>query len=204
MPSADAVLRLTGDGLTFGATILTPNAFPGLTPPMNLLSISVNIAPDATPGMRSLVVQQAGKITYADGFLEISPAFPDYNFDGLDDRFQRQYFPRWTAPEAGPNADPDGDGFTNAQEYIAGTNPVDPNSVLRVDAVRLQASGAAVAWPSATGRKYQLLGRNPINGIRGWQPVGSPVIATGNRTAAVDTNAPSDLRFYRVEALPIP
>jgi hypothetical protein len=203
-PSPDAILRLTGDGLSYGTTTLTPNAFPGVVPPLNLLSVSVQIAANATPGVRSFVVQQGGYLTYANGFIEIAPPFPDYNFDNLDDRFQRQFFPRWTAPEAAPAVDADGDGFTNAQEDMAGSSPVDAHSVLRVEGVRLDATGATVAWRSAAGRRYQVLRRSPINGILGWQPVGSPVVAAGNMTQFKDTTAAGDFQFYRIEALPRP
>jgi Matrixin/Carboxypeptidase regulatory-like domain len=204
LPAPDALLRVSGDGLTFGPTTIMTNAFPGVVPPLNLLSVPVDVAADATPGMRSFIVQQASGLTYANGFIQVAPPFPDYNFDGLDDRFQRQYFPRWTAPEAGPNADPDGDGFTNAQEDMAGTNPVDARSVPRVQSMRLDAAGATITWPSATERRYQVLKRSPINGIRGWQPVGSPVIATGDQTQFTDTTASGDFQFYRIEALPRP
>jgi hypothetical protein len=202
MPSSNAVLRVTGDGLTFSDTTLIPNAFPGVIPPLNLLSVTVQIAANATPGMRSLVVQQAAGLSYANAFLEIAPSFPDYNFDGLDDLFQRQYFPLWTAPEAAPNADPDGDHFTNAAEYIAGSDPTDPRSFLQIESVRLDASGATIAWPSKAGKKYQVLSRPTIDSSRGWQPLGSPLISTGDHTQFTDSRA-NTLQFYRVQALPL-
>ena len=138
--TSNAVLRVTGTGVTVGPTSFTPNAFPGANPPLNLLSALVHVDAVAAPGMRSLVVQHETGLAYANGFLELAPRFPDANFDGLDDHFQRRYFPRWTAPEAAPGVDADHDGFTNADEYAAGSNPVDPKSVLTVESVRVDMS----------------------------------------------------------------
>src|SRR5207247_9955773 len=107
LPTSGATLIITGDGLTLGEATFT--TFSGL----NFISVPISVGTNATPGLRSLVVQLGNNVAYANGFLEIQPPVPDFNFDGLDDRFQRQYFPLFTAPEAGPNADPDGDGFNN-------------------------------------------------------------------------------------------
>jgi hypothetical protein len=57
------------------------------------------------------------------GVLQI--AFADTDGDGLPDSWEMQYFGNLAQ---GPNDDPDGDGFTNLQEYQAGTNPTDGNS----------------------------------------------------------------------------
>jgi hypothetical protein len=55
-----------------------------------------------------------------------------------------------------PSADTDRDGMLDASEIIAGTNPSDSNSVLRVgirlDEVR---GGVVLRWPSAAGRIYR-------------------------------------------------
>jgi hypothetical protein len=200
--STDAILRVTGDGLTFGPTTYQTNVFPGLNPPLNALSVPVHIDPSATPGMRSLVVQQGTNLAYANGFVEISTPFPDYNFDHFDDRFQRQYFPRWTVPDAGPAADPDHDGFDNTAEFLSGTNPTDPNSVLRVESVRLDASGATVSWPGAPGKKYQVYSRPRFSASDAWKPVGSPVVSIGNTVQFLDASATGELGFYRIQAIP--
>ena len=202
IPGPDVMLRVTGDGLTFGSTTQQLNAFPGVSPPLNLLSVSLSLSATATPGLRSLVVQDANGIAYANGFLEVLPPLPDFNFDGLDDRFQREYFPRWTSAEAAPGADPDGDQYTNADEYAAGSNPADGRSVLRVESVRFDAAGATVTWPSAPGKRYQVLSRPRVDSIRGWQAIGTPVTALGDKAEFLDVLGTAAQQFYRVQALP--
>jgi len=49
----------------------------------------------------------------------------DTDADGLPDAWELQYFGTLSY---GPADDPDGDGFTNLQEYQAGTNPADAGS----------------------------------------------------------------------------
>jgi len=53
--------------------------------------------------------------------------FDDLDADGLPDCWEIEYFGSIYA--YGPNDDPDADGFTNMQEYLAGTDPTAPNSV---------------------------------------------------------------------------
>ena len=163
---------------------------------MNFVSVPIDVASNATPGLRSFVLQRGTDIAYANGFLEIQASIPDFNFDGLDDRFQRKYFELFTAPEAGPGADPDGDGVSNQAEYLAGTNPT-----LRIESVRLDARGSTITWQSAPQKSYQLWSRRDLAGDR-WQTVGSPVMATGALTEFTDSSATNNFRFYRVQVLP--
>ena len=195
LPTADATLAISGDGL-----ILGPPMFDTLLG-SNFISVSISVASNATPGLRTLVVQRGNDLAYANGFLDIQPLVPDFNFDGLDDRFQRQYFPLFTAPEAGPDADPDGDGFNNQAEYISGTVPTNSLSLLKIESVTLTSGGSTITWQSAPQKRYQVWSRRDVAGDR-WQTVGPAVFGTNNLTQFTDVSATNSFRFYRIEALP--
>ncbi|MGV3664405.1 MAG: DUF1800 family protein [Prosthecobacter sp.] len=65
-------------------------------------------------------------------------------------------------PAAGDN---DRDGFSNAAESVAGTNPQDPKSFPRSTLVS-GAGGMHLSWPSAPGKRYRIHGSadlNPVN-----------------------------------------
>jgi len=195
LPTSGATLIVTGDGLTLGApTFKTQSG-------LNFISVPISVASDATPGLRSFVVQLGTNVAYANGFLEIQPPVPDFNFDGLDDRFQRQYFQLFTAPEAGPNADPDGDGFNNQAEYISGTVPTNALSLLKIESVTLTSGGSTITWQSAPQKRYQVWSRRDVANDS-WRTVGSPITATNSLTQFADVSATNSFRFYRIEALP--
>jgi hypothetical protein len=126
---------------------------------------------------------------------------PDFNFDGLDDGFQRQYFPLFTSPEAGPNADPDGDSLDNRAESVAGTDPTSALSLLKIDRVVMDANGSRLSWESVLGKRYQVFSRLDLQGAP-WQAVGSPVTASGATSEFLDVTATNGFRFYRVAVLP--
>lgn len=54
----------------------------------------------------------------------------------------------------GASGDLDNDGFTNAQEFAAGTNPNDPNSLLRI--TNTANGGRTITWSSVTGKTYRI------------------------------------------------
>jgi hypothetical protein len=104
--------------------------------------------------------------------------FPDANANGISDLWEGSSFGRvLSGPEAAPGADPDGDGFANALEFQAGTDPVDPDSVLRLN---LPSGGAnapiQVSWPSRPRHEYVL---EISDDLRRWSTAGDPRIGTG-------------------------
>lgn len=63
----------------------------------------------------------------------------------------------------GSDADPDHDGACNRAEFIAGTNPRDPNDVLRAS-LRRPGSGLSLEWPAKAGLRYRLLETDTLGG----------------------------------------
>ena len=85
--------------------------------------------------------------------LQVRVQFPDGDGDGLPDDWEIQHFGNNYAK---PNDDPDGDGMSNLQEYLAGTDPNDPRSVAKI-AVEKNPNGIVVQWQSESGRYYRIM-----------------------------------------------
>jgi hypothetical protein len=198
LPAKGATLRLTGDGLTV-TPLDSVSDFAGL----NLVSVLLSVSANATPGWRSFVVEYGNGLAYANGCLEVQPAVLDFNFDGLDDCFQRQYFALWTAPEASPAADPDGDGFNNRYEYLAHTNPTDTGSLpaVQIERVTLTAQGSLLAWNAVPGAAYQVLSRDEFSPAHPWMPIGQVIAGSDYQAQFQDATATNRIRFYRVQVL---
>jgi hypothetical protein len=96
--------------------------------------------------------------------------------------------------------DRDGDGFTNRQEYLAGTNPRDANSVLKIGEIALQSTAdglcTLVSWASVAGRTYKLeRSYDMVN----WELLNENVEATPPLNTVTDSAvAPGGKAFYRL------
>lgn len=198
LTTTNVTLRLTGGGLTYGPTRAVLNALRGMT----LVQVPVTVAADAVAGLRSVAVTANGFTAWANGFAEIVPTKPDFNLDGLDDRFQRRYFDPFTQAAAGPERDPDGDGFVNRREATLGSDPTKAASVnWRITSVKLTAQGTTVTWDSAPGRKYQVYARENLAGT-GWLAVGTVQTVAGETGQLLDPRPTEQLRFYQVRDVP--
>jgi hypothetical protein len=96
-----------------------------------------------------------------------------------------------------PNADDDGDGMINSAEQVAGTDPLDANSLIEIVEQNRLTGKVAVKWNSAQHRLYDL--ERCTNILAGqFQAVGVNVPALppfNTFTDAVDT---VKTYFYRV------
>jgi len=99
-----------------------------------------------------------------------------------------------------PNADPDGDGYSTAQEYVIGTNPTNGASHLQFFGRTATNTLSATFWPLLGNRTYSLLFRPDI-GLPTWQTAPPGSINPGpngeGTFSLTITNAPKN--FYRLQ-----
>ena len=101
-------------------------------------------------------------------------------------------------------ADADGDSFLNWQEFLAGTNPNDPNSVLKVLSERVFGAGGALEslnlkWPGQPGKTYVIEYVTSL-GDTNWVPLSTNTVVNG-QTIEFTSSPGMDPRFYRVRLL---
>ena len=152
-----------------------------------------------------------------------APALLDTNGNGLSDLWEVQFnggqlFP----PDFDPQADPDGDGWTNAQEAVAGTNPFDstsPGGFLRPQITYIPAvwsvpvengtpelvtpEAVTITWPTVPGKLYTLF-CSPDLTAESWLAVDEPLIGNGTDmghgiTLTQPNDSQPDAMFWRVK-----
>ena len=113
--------------------------------------------------------------------------------DGLPDDWQRLNFGTKTSDWDAPNVDSDGDGASNWQEFLAGTDPRDPESVLKTR-ITNSPQGRRLSWNTVAGGVYQL---QVTTDFQNWSSLGSPRFAVGT-TDSVLLTGPQGVSYYRV------
>ena len=124
--------------------------------------------------------------------LGASAQIVDINGNGMSDIWEWVY----NVYGADPAADPDGDGFSNLQEALAGTNPLDSNSYPHITAVFCSPTNISVTMPCALGKQYQLQSVTILGGTN-WFVETNMVARSGtNVTLTVPMTAVA--KFYRI------
>jgi hypothetical protein len=132
----------------------------------------------------------------------LSPGPLDADGSGLPIAWEKYYF---GGTNINPNADPDGDGMSNLQEYLAGTNPRNPTSYLRITAVSAHTTGnsSTLTWTSVPSRLYYVEERTNLTTGAWATNVTLGVVSPdpGSTTTRNLTDAPATNRFFRVQAI---
>jgi len=199
LPTDKAILRVSGDGITYGNTTFDSNVFAGY----NLITVEITVEKNAVPGVRSLYVKQGNNLSYANGFIEILPDIEDFDFDGLNDSWQRENFPVFASKISQANEDPDADGYSNKDEYLTGKDPnnIDSYPTLEIKSITVDPSGTTIQWNSIPGKSYQVWRKKNV-ALSKWIKINEPKTAQRSFMFFVDTSEREELQFYRVQALP--
>ncbi|MDD5676784.1 MAG: hypothetical protein PHW60_02180 [Kiritimatiellae bacterium] len=148
-----------------------------------------------------LLTNAAAQVTWYDRRAVSNPPQPlDSNDNGLPDAWEELWFGGFT--NAVPDADSDGDGFSNMQEYVADTQPLNAQSFVRIAEIRADGAQQRVTVGSTSAdRVYRLFSRDGLQyGIGPWQAVSGFEVGSSVTTTLTDTNVPlGRVRAYKIE-----
>jgi len=159
----------------------------------NNSAVIVSLQPDSThnaklayllPNGPTSAVSQAGTgKTWAE----------DANYDGLPDDWQARSFGADPSKWPSANVDSDGDGASNLQELLAGTDTADNASVLRVR-ILSTSQGPRLEWNTEPDYIYQV---QLQGGDVAWVSIGTPRFAAG-KSDSIPLTGDQSVALYRV------
>jgi len=94
------------------------------------------------------------------------------------------------------NQDSDGDGQTNAQEALWGTNPLSAAGTARITSITTDEYGVHLIFAGQAGKQYQVQSTTSLGG--GWSNVGAVIHGSEGDTTANPEVTNADQKFYRV------
>jgi hypothetical protein len=128
----------------------------------------------------------------------------DTDGDGMPDWWENLYAPTLNPNNPNDaNIDSDGDGMTNLQEYIAGTNPTQANSALRLFGIEaLGAGNMRMYFNAISNRSYTILYKNGLVDPS-WSRLFDVNSVGTNRTLQINTSVGTNRFFWlRTPQLP--
>jgi len=167
-----------------------------------------------------LIAPNGGALTFTGGTVTnygtiVAPAGGTINFNGLvvnngvivtnsAVHFNAGFVNNGTFLDAA--ADSDGDGMNNADEALAGTDPLNGSSVFRVVSIAQEGNDVRVTWSCVGGKRYIVQsspGGNYGNSFTNLSPTNSASGVGESTTSYLDLGAAANAtRYYRIRLVP--
>lgn len=146
-----------------------------------------------------LITNLAGSATSAVATITVSVS--DSDGDGLPDAWELAHGLTVGVNDSG--LDPDLDTMTNLAEFIAGTDPQDGQSFLKVDSITPVSGSADIRFLAVSNRTYSLLYK-PAVGPGPWVKFTDVGATPTNRMALISDDDPGSFRVYRLVTPALP
>jgi hypothetical protein len=182
---------------------------PGLSNNVNLGTLTVTIPTNATSLSAYAIhfdhasASPNGIISFPrktlTGLITLSSRTNSSYGDGIPDSWRLRYFFTTNNLLSQASADADGDGLNNRQEYLAGTDPMDPTSFFKNigtdQGAAQQPNDCVINWSSVSGKQY-VIERSSSLVSPIWTAIATNS-GTGTTMEYHDTSG-GGVRYYRV------
>jgi hypothetical protein len=149
-------------------------------------------------GLYSFLVSNAAVVANFAATLQL-----DTDQDGIPDAWEDAYGLNKNDPSDAAT-DKDGDGMSNLDEYLAGTDPTDPRSYLRLQADQAIPGGIVLEFYAVSNRAYAIYWLNGLTNSS-WTKLTDIQAGPVSQTIQVTNAAPgASERYYRLVIPPSP
>jgi len=163
-------------------------------------SITLTMSSNTVVGLAVSAVNDGALNTSTFDFVRVnSAATTDSDSDGMPDSYEiANMFNRFDPTDASQDAD--GDTMTNLHEYLAGTNPRNANSALRITRLNRLNNNLVLSFLAGTGKTFAVE-RGTNVPVLTWLNLTN--VNSGTSSNVTVTNAAPPARgFYRVRVVP--
>src|SRR5262249_50866408 len=108
-----------------------------------------------------------------------------------------QLDPNIATGDDGASGDPDGDGFTNLQEFLSGTDPHNAASYLKIETITT-GSPTVIHFLAAPGKTYSIQYADDPYGDEWKKLADVPAQSVATEVQVPDPNPSATGRFYRL------
>jgi hypothetical protein len=122
--------------------------------------------------------------------------YGDFDEDGMPDWWEEEHGTSAVIPDG--NADPDGDGLNNWQEYLAGTHPNNAASTLRLEHISTGNGSLTLQFLAVSNRTYSVLYQPSLTDPAWLKWTDVPAHSTNRVARLTNTTWGTTSRFYRL------